>query len=494
MKASFDAEQIKNAIKEALPDTDQASAEPNLAPGFSYVPQSHALALDWDISIVSGIRGAGKSFWWTYLASSKHRTYLAKAFPEVGRIDADRIAQGFGGVRSDSFPSPEAISRMQKKRIESRFIWQSVVGVGLCIPQLNPKAQRTWEERAVWVREHLENFDIAVRNEDHKLGKEGKRALIMFDALDRLSENWKGIRPIAKALFQTALEMRSYQNIRLKLFARPDMLEDEEITAFPDASKLLSKKLELNWRRADLYALLFQRLGNAPEYGDYFRNQTKKDFSLLWRKVGEGPSWVLPVDIRQDEDMQKELFHAIAGPTMAKGESGHKRGLPYTWLVNHLMDSHEQVSPRSFFAALREAARTAHDRAWGFALDPRSIQEGVARASEIRKNEVVFEDYPWVSVLMEPLGDRRLIIPCEIDDIKNIWQQEGTLEKLRKRTSKPNEVKLPPRHLEEGAIGIIRDLKEIGIVDRLQDGRIQMPDVYRIAFGLGRKGGVKPLK
>jgi hypothetical protein len=28
----------------------------------------------------------------------------------------------------------------------------------------------------------------------------------------------------------------------------------------------------------------------------------------------------------------------------------------------------------------------------------------------------------------------------------------------------------------------------------MQDRRVQMPDVYRLAFGLGRRGGVKPLK
>ena len=28
----------------------------------------------------------------------------------------------------------------------------------------------------------------------------------------------------------------------------------------------------------------------------------------------------------------------------------------------------------------------------------------------------------------------------------------------------------------------------------MEGKRIQMPDVYRIAYGLGRRGGVKPLK
>ncbi len=31
-------------------------------------------------------------------------------------------------------------------------------------------------------------------------------------------------------------------------------------------------------------------------------------------------------------------------------------------------------------------------------------------------------------------------------------------------------------------------------ISYLSDGRIQMPDVYRIAFRFGRRGGVKPLR
>jgi hypothetical protein len=479
---------------ESLPDIDQASIRVTLSPGYSYVPNSHALALDADTSIVSGIRGAGKSFWWTYLASPTHRAYLVKAFPEVRRIDENTILQGFGVGHSPNYPSSETIHQLTKNQVEARHVWRSVIGVCLGIPLPPFDGKTEWLERAVWVRDNPEKYLEAIDQEDERLSKEHKKALILFDALDRLAETWPTIRPIARALFQTALEMRAHKNIRLKLFVRPDMLEDEEITSFPDASKLLSRTVDLSWRRADLYALLFQRLGNAPKYGQGIRDHSKKEFKLSWRRIGQDASWVLPQPLRTDEQVQKELFHAITGPTMARGESGHKRGLPYTWLVNHLMDSREQVSPRSFFAALREASRASHDETWEYSLDPKSIQEGVAQASEIRKNEMVKEDYPWVAILMEPLGDRRLMIPCEVSDITTIWEQEGTIEKLLKRAESTNEVKLPPRHLLEGPKGILNDLKELGIIQRLIDGRVQMPDVYRIAFGLGRKGGVKPLR
>ncbi len=498
MKARFDVALIRNGLKESLPDIDQSSVVPNLAPGFSYVPQSHALALDPDISIVSGIRGSGKSFWWTYLASPKHQKYLESAFPEeIGQVGGLSISQGFGGSSLDnSFPNSEVINSLAEK-IDARYIWRSIVGTNLGLQDSFP-LDKKWQAKARWVAENPELFDAALRAKDSSLNREGKKALILFDALDRLADDWPRIRPIAKALFRVALEIRSCRNIRLKLFVRPDMLEDEEITSFPDASKLLSKKLELTWRRADLYAVLFQRLGNGPQYGGNFRKHCRNEFKLAWRSVAAESSWVLPQELRYDESVQKDLFHAMTGPTMARGESGHKRGLPYTWLVNHLMDGREQVSPRSIFAALRQAAQNSQDnereKDWGYALDPRSIQEGVVKASEIRKNEMVLEDYPWVSVLMEPLRDRRLIIPCDASDIIDVWEEQGTIASLKKRTGPPNIVKLPPRHLSDGPKGIIEDLRELGIVARLSDGRIQMPDVYRIAFGLGRKGGVKPLK
>ena len=57
-----------------------------------------------------------------------------------------------------------------------------------------------------------------------------------------------------------------------------------------------------------------------------------------------------------------------------------------------------------------------------------------------------------------------------------------------------DKVKLPPRRLDRGEEGVIEDLIELGVFSRLGDGRIQMPDIFRIGFGIKRKGGVKPLR
>ena len=197
----------------------------------------------------------------------------------------------------------------------------------------------------------------------------------------------------------------------------------------------------------------------------------------------------MPQRLRVDETLQERLFERLAGKAMG---SSTKRGKPYTWLVNHLQDGRDQVSPRSFFAALRTAAdeqATDDELAIGY----RGIQRGVQQASTIRATEIT-EDYPWVKLIMQPLNGN-LTGPCLVRDIESVWKRERTMESLVSMLSKQGKAaKLPPAHLEQGALGVIIDLEGLGMLNRIEGRRIQMPDVYRVAFGLGRRGGVKPLK
>ena len=57
-----------------------------------------------------------------------------------------------------------------------------------------------------------------------------------------------------------------------------------------------------------------------------------------------------------------------------------------------------------------------------------------------------------------------------------------------------DEVKLPPPHLDRGTAGLREDLEALRIFHRMFDDRVQIPDVFRVGYGLGRKGGVKPVR
>lgn len=490
--------EIKTALLDSVQDIDAIGVADSSIN--TYVPNSHARALQFENIIVEGIRGAGKSHWWSVLNSEKHRVFLASVFPET-RIDKNiKISQGFGLGRSKKgekgWPSKRTLKKLQAD-YEAEAIWMAITAVHLNFASPFP-AEGKWAEQVAWVTDHPEEFDELLEAVDDDYSDNNQKQIILFDALDRLADDWEGIRPLAKALFQWALELRSTYNIRLKLFVRPDMLQDKAIIAFPDSSKLLAKKVSLNWQRADLYALLFQRLINHPKFGRIFRDHCRECFGIGFKKERESRSWKLPDSLQHDEAIQREVFHALAGPAMGKGKYAHKRGYPYTWLPNHLLDGLGQVSPRSFIKALHGAVSYEHsDVDWRFILHFKGIHEGVQQASSIRVNEITNEDYPWVEPLMDALRKGTpLSVPCEEEAIFERWQEQEVVEKLQDEITSGNKnaVKLPPVHTDEGAKGILQDLLDLGVMQRLWDDRIQMPDVYRVGFGLKRRGGVKPLR
>lgn len=485
-----DAAQLRLALRESLPTVDQAGSADMRNPAFTFLPPSHAKALDVDSSIVEGIRGSGKSFWWGHLASDTHRRYIETAYPDVRLGGAFDAVQAFG-AQSDSTrsPSQDVLGALLQTH-PARAIWRTVLahstGFGAPFP-----ASGKWAERVKWVFDHPEEYDELLRLKDAELDAKGLTTVVLFDALDRLADDWTTIRPLARALLQLALDVRSTRRIRFKVFLRPDMLQDKEVIGFPDASKLLARKAELRWQRADLYALMFQCAGNATEGGQAFRRLAVEATGQPYTSVED--VWLLPRALRTDEKLQERLFERLAGNAMASGPSGYKRGKPYTWLVNHLVDGLGQVSPRSFSESVRRAAQLTSAETQT-ALHFRAIQSGVQAASKIRVNEVTTEDYPWIDFVMQPLRGK-LTVPCAAEDFERLWLKDQTIEQLEARLGQSSlGAKLPPQSLSLGGAGLLADLEALGLIERLRDGRIQMPDVYRIGFGFGRRGGVKPLK
>ena len=282
-----------------LPENDQAAASPSRPVGFTYMPSSHARALDPESILVEGIRGAGKSFWFAALNSQAHRQYVTAVFPEARLGDSAEIVQGFGQTLSSTAPSKDSLAKLVKKfHAGSRAVWRAVVGT--CLDFRDPFPTSTWDDKVDWTINQPEAYDNLLIKKDKELAESGKIKVILFDALDGLADDWPEIRPLARALFQVALELRASRAIRAKLFVRPDMVEDREILAFPDSSKLLARKVPLTWKKIDLYALLFQCLGNAANgAGRVFREHCHV-FRLEWSQDTTSAAWKLPNPLRND--------------------------------------------------------------------------------------------------------------------------------------------------------------------------------------------------
>lgn len=359
--------QIRNLLLAAIPEERSIFGQtPDLQ--YTYVPIGHARALHPNAMLVVGIRGAGKSFWWTALQSEEHRRLVAGLIPKSGIASDTAISVGFGEKPSpDDYPGKDSLVRLLET-FDARHIWRTVV-----IQKLAGESSLTrlgsWAERIQWVLEHPEDVERLLHEADKDLERQQRYHLILFDALDRTADDWKTMFRLVRGLLQVLLEFRPYARIRPKAFVRPDHVEDSEVADFPDASKVLTQKVELRWPRNELYGLLWQHLANEAGLGAVFRKGCQELFKLSWRE--SHGVWTAPEEARNDEELQRRIFHAITGPWMGQDR---RRGFPYTWLPNHLGDAYRLVSPRSFLAAIRHAAEDTPRESYPYALYYESIK------------------------------------------------------------------------------------------------------------------------
>ena len=465
--------------RQALADLPDGTSHGELPkPESVYLPRSHLKATDPNSLLVTGRRGAGKTFWWSALQNSDVRRLVGQS---TGKETVTRT--GFGVPSRDDYPSRDILQALMSDGVDPRILWRTVQAWQLA-PNSHPLLQQnTWAERVHYVSNHIEPIEHLFRERDDEFNRQGVYCLILFDALDRCADNWQDMYRMIRGLLQTALDMRGYQRLRVKVFLRSDQVDETKIADFPDASKVLSSAVELNWPSHELYGLLWHYLANGPHGADFRKFLTADD----WQSVEAGDQRVfsVPRSLISKGEYQREKFHVIAGPWMGRGP---KRGFPYTWIPNHLADTEGRVSPRSFLAALKTAAENTVDShsAHDYALHYDSIKRGVQEASKIRVSEIQ-EDYPWVHQIVSPL--KGMVVPCTFDEIAERWQLDPLAEAV-----KQGEVKLPPRHIEQGPDGIRTDLESLGVFFRMRDGRVNIPDVFRVGYGLGRRGGVRPVR
>jgi hypothetical protein len=444
-----------------------------------YTPESHRIALDPDVTLVRGARGVGKSVWFHALLDEEQRRLVARE-SQLARLERIRPHPGFGLRLSENYPSGETLTALVESGHDPDHIWSAVLVLALT------GSSGSWRDRVERIRNDPESVDAALMRTDREAEETGVTHLLVFDALDGLSRDRSINDRLARGVLRLGLRLRTtVRNIRAKAFVRSDMA-DRTLRDFRDASKLVANAASLTWTPMSLYALLFHRLGNSDhEYAKEFREETNQ--GREWASAAGRVT--VPDRLRSNREHQREVVTSIAGPHMGPNP---KRGATYTWLPNHLMDGNEEASPRSFLSAVQRAASESADHHAGHnhALHWEAIKVGVQHASLIRVEEIT-EDLPWVDALVQPLAGQQ--VPIEQSAVITTW---GDVERRLARSSSapgPAEgetsVRTGPRSPDPD--GLVEELIEIGVMTRREDGRLDLPDVYRVAFGLGRRGGVR---
>ncbi|ANB78119.1 hypothetical protein AYM40_37775 (plasmid) [Paraburkholderia phytofirmans OLGA172] len=478
-------------IRWALSRIEETSQESLTPPPRNtlYMPSGHAKALSVNSSIVVGLRGTGKSYWTAVLNSPEHRAFVARAgrLPELQRTE---VAVGFAlDPSSQDFPSVETLARLNKRGIDASDVWHTIVLVHAIKTTNRPSLKNgDWTDAIIWFSENRDAALVMLAECDREIAASGRYLMILFDALDRIGRGWTEVRHYLRSLLKFCLECRSRRAIRLKIFLRPDMEEDEDVWNFVDSSKLRANKVELVWKPSDLFALVVLHLANDSSCGSEFRSEITKKVKVEWPYEEEEESYQLPRALTLEQP-GRAVVEGITGEWVG---TSAKRGYVYTWVPTHLADAKGRLSPRSFLLAFRAAAEWTdeHEPDATNALHFKGIQQGVAKASEIRVAEIA-EDYPWVKPLLE--AARGLTVPCQILELTGMWKKTK-MDQFRAAIGE----KLPPRRygtdpLRKGTVGaLIEDLVELAILYRTEDDRLNMPDIFRVGFGIRRMGGVRP--
>lgn len=469
---------IRDALAFVSPGdaSHQAGVAPD--PAIIFSPPSHANALDPERVLVIGNRGVGKSFWSAVLVHPEARAQVSKSYTKL-KLEKLEAVLGFhedAGKDDSPSPSPALLAQLLAAANPPEEIWRGVLLQALR-SKLSAKIPPSLTETISWSQTNIEEAEKALREADQSLLKGERTFLIIFDALDRLGRDWNTISLLTKGLLRFALDVRGFKAIRTKIFMRTDQANDDSLFRFADASKIKADSVKLVWQRSELFGLLYYQLSANEQGAKALLSICGADFNN--RNV--------MLQLLNEEAVQEHAFYRIAGEYMG---AGAKRGRTYTWLFDHLADAFGETSPRSFITALQRAAnhRPAPTET---AIDHNGIRAGVQDASQIRVDQLK-EDYSWITLVLQALED--LEVPCDPDIFKKRWLERKTVQQIG--TLSETSDNLLPLELErsrndpEGSL--LFALRNIGVVEFRNESRINMPDIFRVAAGIKRRGGVRP--
>lgn len=441
---------------------------------------AHDQALRHDVLVVRGDRGAGKTMLFKALqALEREGIGSRQLFPgaeETEPIWHEGYSEGANHPLSDVL-ADWAVGTAQPTQ---RAFWlahlcgrlSSIEG----LPALPPSLE-TWRQSLQrvgdWVRDaegDLPSLASWLDEANAILRARDEHVVVIYDHLDRIGVGRPRVRSeLAGSLLGLWLSLSSrYSHIHGKVFLREDLFEDSA-RAGADASKLRSRSTLLIWDTAAVYRLLVRHAAAQSERLRDWIQETKYAIPLDYR---DNFGWFPPPHMPEEgKASQRSLAEHLAGALMGKGV---KKGYVHRWIPNRLQDAHHRVAPRSMLNLIAYAAtiaRTRGPRARHMRiLHPVELQAALEETSKQRVDEIA-EESPVVRRLEAIRG---LQVPL-------MW---------RDAEKRVGAVRTDSDGFGEDGNAVLDELARLGVVRRREDGRLDVPDVYRFGFGIKRKGGV----
>ncbi len=478
-------EDINKMMGEGLADHAPQSAAPFFQQ-FLPIPR-HLRALDPQVRLIIGDKGAGKTQLFQALKFPEGRELLAKVASDHGHLTLplERLTWRVGfEVQGTAFPPSGAFDAIKGREVgDLREIWLALLvrvleddsggfanDVNAYTVAVAP-AFGGWDLNAViqQTKEYEGRILAAIDELDKRLSEKDSYVAVVYDDLDRVSPgDWETVRATLQGLIQLwAVYSRRWQRIRCKIFLRRDLYERAALRG-PDIAKIAWNPADLFWNSGELYRLLFKRLANAsPDLRAYLergRLAFKEEKLLGW----------VPNAYEEDQfaSVVKHVFSEHMGSDPSKGAT-------LRWIPNHLKDGHGRIFPRPLLRLIQDSTRIEkRDRqaARPHLIHHTAIRGALDQVSEFRVEELVREEFPWLKRIQSSFKERPFRVPAE---------RRVVLKSLNIDWS--HEKDLPP---ETESDRLLEYLVELGIGSVRSNGLVDVGDLYLKGLNLKRRGGV----
>lgn len=302
-----------------------------------------------------------------------------------------------------------------------------------------------------------------------KLLSNHQEVVVLYDHLDKIGTTSPREREKAtSSLLALWLSLSNrYRALRAKIFVREDLFE-ASLSGSADASKLRSRSVSLGWDVASLYRMLIRQMAaQSPEMRSWIEDTQNR--VPLESRAGLG--WFPPDPLREHGKPSQEAFvEHLAGKQMGRGV---KKGFVYRWIPDRLQDARGAIAPRSMInliAYAAERARPSPKAMYKRLLHPLELQAALELTSKQRVDELAEEHV--VVYRLDALDG--LIVPVE---------RPKLVERLARATKRED-------GFGDDGEAVVEELERIGVLRPRENGRWDVPDIYRYGYGIKRKGGV----
>ncbi len=465
---------------------DARSHDPAAQRRTLYPIPEHLRAIEPEVVLVIGDRGAGKSHLKDVLKDGHLRQLLARYVPR-SRMASEAVewveAWPLGKDGPESGTWREFAVHHSDRPDDMSDLWLAFLVRRLAthltseplIAQLGAIRSTRPEEILDAFRAGRADFIHAIDTLDNRLETEGRWLITSYDELDTVSLDWASLGAVVSGLVNLWVTFaRRWQRVRPKIFMRTDFYRHNRGVAGADVAKLAANRVELNWSNRNLYGVLIKHIVNRDD-------TLRQHFAGKVALANDPDLGFLPA-LTKDEDARPfvdRLAHEYMGPNP-------KKGVTFTWMLDKLRDSNDRVVPRSLIQLIEKAAERAiaDTRATGSRL-----LEHVAlrRALDIVSTDFVDgaarHEFPWIPSLKQRLSSDPQVPWTEREVSRMLGRDfDGTWGTV----SGTEPVRPPGRDVSE----VLGNLVQLGILTLRGDGSYNVPDLYLHGLGLKRKGGV----